>query len=170
MVFFTITNVFILQLNKSAILRKTIDYIKFLQNQNTKLKQENMALKMASRKQTLKDLLQPHSTDIDQINSLRESLADITPPQSDASLSPPHSDNSLPPSPDTYMSPQVKEESDEENSTVLSRGMLDHSRLTLCMFMLAIVAFNPFNMAVKTMKEVGEHYSGTGRSILSAGK
>lgn len=38
------------QLNKSAVLRKAIDYIRFLQQANQKLKQENMALKMANQK------------------------------------------------------------------------------------------------------------------------
>ena len=33
------------QLHKSAILRKAIDYIRFLQSQNIKLKDENMRLK-----------------------------------------------------------------------------------------------------------------------------
>lgn len=43
------------QLNKSAILRKTIDYIKYLQNQNARLKQENMALKLACQKSGVKE-------------------------------------------------------------------------------------------------------------------
>lgn len=38
------------QLNKSAILRKAIEYIRFLQQSNQKLKQENLALKMAMQK------------------------------------------------------------------------------------------------------------------------
>ena len=33
------------QVNKSAILRKAIDYIRFLQNENAKLKQENAQLR-----------------------------------------------------------------------------------------------------------------------------
>lgn len=40
----------IFQLNKSAILKKAIDYIKFLVNTNNRLKQENMALKLAASK------------------------------------------------------------------------------------------------------------------------
>ena len=35
------------KMNKSLILRKAIEYIRFLQNQNIKLKQENLRLKMA---------------------------------------------------------------------------------------------------------------------------
>lgn len=35
------------KMNKSLILRKAIDYIRFLQNQNIRLKQENLQLKQA---------------------------------------------------------------------------------------------------------------------------
>uniref|UniRef100_A0A8D3D041 Sterol regulatory element-binding protein 1 n=1 Tax=Scophthalmus maximus TaxID=52904 RepID=A0A8D3D041_SCOMX len=38
------------KLNKSAVLRKAIDYIRYIQQTNQKLKQENMALKMAAQK------------------------------------------------------------------------------------------------------------------------
>jgi len=36
------------QLNKSGVLRKAIEYIKYLQNNNARLKRENLALKAAS--------------------------------------------------------------------------------------------------------------------------
>lgn len=39
-----------MQLNKSAVLKKAIDYIRYLQQSNQKLKQENMALKMSTQK------------------------------------------------------------------------------------------------------------------------
>ncbi len=42
----------VLQLNKSAILRKAIEYIKFIQAANQRLKQENMALKMSGKQQS----------------------------------------------------------------------------------------------------------------------
>uniref|UniRef100_A0A8C9ZW37 Sterol regulatory element-binding protein 1 n=1 Tax=Sander lucioperca TaxID=283035 RepID=A0A8C9ZW37_SANLU len=38
------------KLNKSAVLKKAIDYIRYLQQTNQKLKQENMAFKMAAQK------------------------------------------------------------------------------------------------------------------------
>lgn len=37
-------------MHKSGVLRKAIDYIKYLQQVNHKLRQENLALKMASQK------------------------------------------------------------------------------------------------------------------------
>uniref|UniRef100_A0A8C7Z2A9 Sterol regulatory element-binding protein 1 n=1 Tax=Oryzias sinensis TaxID=183150 RepID=A0A8C7Z2A9_9TELE len=46
------------KLNKSAVLKKAIDYIRYLQQANQKLKQENMALKMAAQKnKSLKDIV-----------------------------------------------------------------------------------------------------------------
>jgi len=39
-------------LNKSAILRKAIDYINHLKGQNERLKKENMAMKMAAKQQS----------------------------------------------------------------------------------------------------------------------
>lgn len=47
------------QLNKSAVLRKAIDYIRYLQQSNQKLKQENMALKMVTQKNS-KDTVDSH--------------------------------------------------------------------------------------------------------------
>nr|1AM9_A Chain A, Protein (sterol Regulatory Element Binding Protein 1a) [Homo sapiens]1AM9_B Chain B, Protein (sterol Regulatory Element Binding Protein 1a) [Homo sapiens]1AM9_C Chain C, Protein (sterol Regulatory Element Binding Protein 1a) [Homo sapiens]1AM9_D Chain D, Protein (sterol Regulatory Element Binding Protein 1a) [Homo sapiens] len=45
------------KLNKSAVLRKAIDYIRFLQHSNQKLKQENLSLRTAVHKsKSLKDL------------------------------------------------------------------------------------------------------------------
>ena len=40
-----ICHVLLFQLHKSAILKKAIDYIRFLKSQNIKLKDENMRLK-----------------------------------------------------------------------------------------------------------------------------
>nr|CAD7594673.1 unnamed protein product [Timema genevievae] len=158
------------KLNKSAILRKAIDYIRFLQNTNTKLKHENMALKMASNKQTLKELLVPDGSDE---TSQRDCVCPVTPPHSDVSSpsrSPPHSEGSLPSSPEGSFTPEVKDEDDDCLLTP-TRGMLDHSRMVLCMLMLAVVSFNPLGMALGRFSELDGDYGGTvreGRTILNA--
>ncbi|KAL0883896.1 hypothetical protein ABMA27_015966 [Loxostege sticticalis] len=112
------------KLNKSAILRKTIDYIKYLQNQNARLKQENMALKMKYQKTGTKETTYEGA---------------YTPPHSDIS-SPYHSPHAL--DSDSPGSPEYK--MDDKYSKIVM-GMGDHSRLALCAFMVGLIAFNPFS-------------------------
>jgi sterol regulatory element-binding transcription factor 1 len=93
-----------------------------------------MALKMAARQNTLKDLLTTGKN--------VEYVLQDTPPASEESLSPARS---LPSSPE--YSTQIKDESDEE-SMGMTKGLLDHTRLTICMFMLAVISFNPFGIVL----------------------
>ncbi|XP_076274163.1 sterol regulatory element binding protein [Rhynchophorus ferrugineus] len=137
------------KLNKSAILRKTIEYIRFLQNSNTRLKEENMSLKMAARKNSLKSLL---------TNNMKYE-PDDTPPHSDAS-----SEHSLPSSPE--YNNNVKDESDDE-VILSSRGMLDQSRLTLCMFMFVLLAFNPFGFIMNKISTADSSGIPGSRTILA---
>lgn len=44
-------------MSKSAILRKALEYVRYLQQMNQKLIKENMALKMAAQKQSVNSLL-----------------------------------------------------------------------------------------------------------------
>lgn len=44
-------------MSKSAILRKALEYVRYLQQMNNKLVKENMALKMAAQKQSVNSLL-----------------------------------------------------------------------------------------------------------------
>lgn len=112
------------KLNKSAILRKTIEYIKYLRSQNTRLKQENIALKQVCQKSGVKEPIFEGG---------------YTPPHSDVS-SPYHSPHSI--DSDTPSSPEYKTE-DKYSKIVM--GMGDHSRLALCAFMVGLIAFNPFS-------------------------
>jgi sterol regulatory element-binding transcription factor 1 len=136
------------KLHKSAILRKAIDHIRHLQNQNNKLKQENMYLKnvMTESKHGLKDLL-----------TSQQNASVMTPPRSDESnpsLSPTHSDSSMPSSP--FCDSGIKDDSDDCSSDVSPvRGMSSHSRLTLCMFMLAVFIVNPFSKMLNTHSSGG---------------
>lgn len=142
------------KLNKSAILRKTIEYIRFLQNSNAKLKQENFTLKMAASKNTIKDLLGA-GANTEEVKMYYEP----SPPPSDvSSLSPTHS---IPASPEYS---QMKYDSDDEPMGI-TKGMLDHSKIAICMFMLAVISFNPFGFALNSISTGVQDY--TGRKILS---
>nr|AAA97864.1 HLH106 [Drosophila melanogaster] len=158
------------KLNKSAVLRKSIDKIRDLQRQNHDLKAELQRLQrelMARDGSKVKDLLQLGTRPGRASKKRRESSqtfttdAGLTPPrsdESDPSLSPMHSDISLPPSPyggSTASCSSGSSSSNEEPLVVPSsmRGMATHSRLGLCMFMFAILAVNPF----KTFLQRG-HY------------
>lgn len=140
------------KLHKSAILRKAIDHIRHIQNQNNKLKQENMYLKnvMTESKHGLKELLVSQQ---------------MTPPRSDESnpsLSPTHSDSSMPSSP--FCDSGIKDDSDDSSDVTSVRGMTSHSRLTLCMFMLAVFIVNPFSKMLNGYSG-GSGYSNTANDV-----
>lgn len=145
------------KLQKSGILRKAIEHIKALEHQNRLLKQENMALKMHLTNEkpgNLKELL-THTS------KLSENLVvgDLTPPrssdESNPSLSPEHSDNSLPASP--YSTDDCGSFS----------GISAHSKLTLCMFMFAMLVVNPFANLLQNGNNAGDvDYTPARRTIL----
>lgn len=143
------------KLNKSAILKKTIDYIRFLQNSNAKLKAENMTLKFASQRPNLRDLL---------------AIGELTPPRSDSS-EPSLSPASAPLSPASPSS--IKEEPDGlQNIHTVNKqevGMRDHTRLTLCGIMFMFLIFNPLGTILNSVEKFNYKYLNTkvdGRTIL----
>ncbi|EDV97523.1 GH14653 [Drosophila grimshawi] len=161
------------KLNKSAVLRKSIDKIRDLQRQNYELKSELQRLQsefMTRDGSKVKDLLQLGSNAVTMTTTsvasskkrrhqsiLCDTDAALTPPRSDVSdpsLSPLHSDISLPPSPyggsNTSCSSHGSSSKDELLVVPSSRrGMATHSRLALCMFMFAVLAVNPFKMLLQ---------------------
>ncbi|XP_055909282.1 sterol regulatory element-binding protein 1 [Eupeodes corollae] len=176
------------KLNKSAVLRKAVDKIRDLQRNNYELKSEVQRLQreLAARDGTkVKDLLSNHSHTMSKkkrkisiddeilygkpLLMLDESPAPMTPPRSDESnpsLSPSHSDISSPSSPCDSSNGSVRDE--EVIPSV--RGMGSHSRLTLCMFMFAVLAVNPFRAFLGNGSFDGaeeDDLSGVRRNILS---
>ncbi|XP_062603205.1 sterol regulatory element-binding protein 1-like [Saccostrea cucullata] len=145
------------KLNKSAILKKAIDYIRYLVNTNNRLKQENMALKLAASKHSnIEDLLKQ---------------TPLTPPSSEKG-SPIHlthfgSDGESPPNSPMY-------ESDSQSDSSLSGGnvmntMRDQTRMVLCVFMFAVLAFNPFGALIGSSSNsdgyIGQHAGRTLKNI-----
>ncbi|XP_048222117.1 sterol regulatory element-binding protein 1 isoform X1 [Perognathus longimembris pacificus] len=167
------------KLNKSAVLRKAIDYIRFLQHSNQKLKQENLSLRTAAHKsKSLKDLVSTcgngGSTDVPMDGLKPEVMDTLTPPPSDAgspSQSSPLSrgsggsgsgSDSEPDSP-VFEDSQVKP---EQLSSSHSRGMLDRSRLALCALVFLCLSCNPLASLLGSLSDATHVHHGPGRSML----
>lgn len=76
------------KMHKSGVLRKAIDYIKYLQQVNHKLRQENMVLKLANQKNKLLkgiDLGSLVDSDVDlKIDDFNQNVLLMSPPASDS--------------------------------------------------------------------------------------
>ncbi|XP_028843293.1 sterol regulatory element-binding protein 2 isoform X2 [Denticeps clupeoides] len=123
------------KMHKSGVLRKAIDYIKYLQQVNHKLRQENLTLKMANQKNK--------SVVLTEDVEMKPELQMMSPPASDSgSGSPPQFSpyciDSEPSSP-LLDHEQVKNEPDSP-STV---GVMDRSRLLLCALTFLCLSLNP---------------------------
>uniref|UniRef100_A0A8B9HCJ6 Sterol regulatory element-binding protein 2 n=1 Tax=Astyanax mexicanus TaxID=7994 RepID=A0A8B9HCJ6_ASTMX len=123
------------KMHKSGVLRKAIDYIKYLQQVNHKLRQENLALKMASQK---------HSKYNNDDVEMKPDVCVMTPPPSDSgSSSPPQFSpfclDSEPGSPLLEHEP-VKSEPASPSSSV---GVMDRSRVLLCALTFLCLSLNP---------------------------
>ncbi|KAK3872583.1 hypothetical protein Pcinc_022342 [Petrolisthes cinctipes] len=122
------------KLHKSQILKKAIDLIRHLQGQNKRLRAELHAYRMRDNNQKITDL-----------------LGSYTPPPSDISspASSPQSDSSLPPSPRSTKL-ELKEEVPSPSSSppymTVTQSMAEGTRMLLCTFMLAVLAFNPVGL------------------------
>ncbi|XP_061893096.1 sterol regulatory element-binding protein 1-like [Entelurus aequoreus] len=130
------------KLNKSAVLRKAIDYIRYIQQSNQKLKQENMALKMAAQKnKSLKDLV---AMEVDGPADVKAELP--TPPASDVGSPTSFSHCGSDSEPDSPMAEDTKPNagvSDRSSTGSGAGGMLDRSRMALCAFTFLFLSLNP---------------------------
>ncbi|KAM9434246.1 sterol regulatory element-binding protein 2 isoform 1-T1 [Clarias gariepinus] len=112
------------KMHKSGVLRKAIDYIKYLQQVNQKLRQENLALKMASQKHKSVCVV--------------DEVCVMTPPASDSgSASPQFSIDSEP------NSPLIESMKSEPASPPSSVCVMDRSRVLLCALTFLCVSLNP---------------------------
>lgn len=124
------------KMHKSGVLRKAIDYIKYLQQVNHKLRQENLTLKMANQKNKSACV-----SDVDL--ELKAEVSLISPPPSDSgSSSPaqlsPYCIDSEPGSP-LLEHEQLKSEPDSPSCV----GVMDRSRLLLCALSFLCLSLNP---------------------------
>ncbi|XP_056143330.1 sterol regulatory element-binding protein 2 [Lampris incognitus] len=123
------------KMHKSGVLRKAIDYIKYLQQVNHKLRQENLTLKMANQKNRPVVL----SEDIE----MKQEVVMMSPPASDSGSGSPHQFSpycvdSEPGSP-LLDNDQVKSEPNSPSSV----GVMDRSRVLLCALTFLCLSLNP---------------------------
>ncbi|XP_049602192.1 sterol regulatory element-binding protein 1 isoform X2 [Syngnathus scovelli] len=158
------------KLNKSAVLRKAIDVIRFLQQSNQKLKQENLALKMAAQKnKSLKDLV---AMEVDRVADVKMELP--TPPASDVGSPSSFSHCTSDSEPDSPMGEDTKPHMtmlDPLASGSSAGGMLDRSRMALCAFTFLFLSLNPLaNLICSSGGDTTSGASGAprhaGRSVL----
>ncbi|CAI5675277.1 unnamed protein product [Oreochromis niloticus] len=159
------------KLNKSAVLRKAIDYIRYLQQTNQKLKQENMALKMAAQKnKSLKDLV---AMEVDGQADVKSELP--TPPASDVGSPTSFSHCGSDSEPDSPMGEDTKPTigtPDQSTAGGSAIGMLDRSRMALCAFTFLFLSLNPLaalfcssgSSSSGNAEAVGTHHAG--RTVL----
>ncbi|XP_053577330.1 sterol regulatory element-binding protein 2 [Bombina bombina] len=157
------------KMHKSGVLKKAIDYIKYLQQLNQKLRQENMALKLANQKNKyLKgiDLSSLVDSNIEmKMDEFNQNILLMSPPASDSgspAVFSPYSVDSEPGSP--LLDDKVKDEPDSPSGL----GMMDRSRMLLCTMTFLCLSFNPLTSLLHS--EGGQPSNravhGTGRTML----
>lgn len=181
------------KLNKSAILKRSIEKIHDLEGENYELRLQNARLRemllaqgpIATDESSLKTLLlqkpvNPHKRRYTESSTSSE-YGNTSPPTSDESnpsLSPAHSDTgSIPLSPlgsdeiSTEIDRSAKRNKKNRMDNIATHGMSSISKLTLCAFMFAIITINPFGSLLSDPPSSGiivEETIGTRRNILYA--
>ncbi|XP_043821663.1 sterol regulatory element-binding protein 2 [Dromiciops gliroides] len=161
------------KMHKSGVLRKAIDYIKYLQQANHKLRQENMVLKLANQKTKLLkgiDLGSLVDNDIDmKMDDFNQNVLLMSPPASDSGSQAGFSPYSIDSEPGSPLLDDAKVKA-EPDSPPVALGMVDRSRILLCALTCLCLSFNPLT---SLLEWGGAHNSGqpapggSSRSILS---
>ncbi|XP_042200848.1 sterol regulatory element-binding protein 2 [Callorhinchus milii] len=152
------------KMNKSGVLRKAIDYIKYLQQANHKLRQENMALKVATQRSKVpKEMEISCLMDFDV--DVKEDFFCTPPPSDSGSLGTfsPCSIDSEPGSP-LLEDTTVK----EEPLSPPALAMLDRSRILLCTLTFLCLSFNPLTSLLQRggHSDLAEGAGHHGRNML----
>uniref|UniRef100_A0A8D0MQW7 Sterol regulatory element-binding protein 2 n=1 Tax=Sus scrofa TaxID=9823 RepID=A0A8D0MQW7_PIG len=161
------------KMHKSGVLRKAIDYIKYLQQVNHKLRQENMVLKLANQKNKLLkgiDLGSLVDNDVDlKIDDFNQNVLLMSPPASDSGSQAGFSPYSIDSEPGSPLLDDAKVK-DEPDSPPVALGMVDRSRILLCVLTFLCLSFNPLTALLQWggAHDSDPHpHSGSGRSVLS---
>ncbi|MFT7803994.1 sterol regulatory element-binding protein 2-like [Arapaima gigas] len=153
------------KMHKSGVLRKAIDHIKYLQQANRKLRQENLILKMAKRKNKSVHLIKDME--------MKPERLMMSPPTSDSGSSPPYrtSPYCVDSEPESPL-PEGERTKGEPDSPVSSLGVMDRSRLLLCAFTFLCLSMNPLPSLLGLGEQGGtawpsvESGNGPSRTIL----
>ncbi|KAK1331753.1 hypothetical protein QTO34_009728 [Cnephaeus nilssonii] len=151
------------KLNKSAVLRKAIDYIRFLQQSNQKLKQENWSLRAAAQKsKPLRDLVSACGGRGD----ADVPMEGVKPESSPLALSGKGGGSDSEPD-----SPVLEDSQATPLPPAHSRGLLDRSRLALCTLVFLCLSCNPLasllgSWALPGLSDATSTRQGSGRSML----
>nr|XP_060633122.1 sterol regulatory element-binding protein 2 [Anolis sagrei ordinatus] len=161
------------KMHKSGVLRKAIDYIKYLQQVNHKLRQENMVLKLANQKNKLLkgfDLSSLVDSDVDlKMDDFNQNALLMSPPASDSGSPAGFSPYSIDSEPGSPLLDDAKVK-DEPDSPAVALGMVDRSRMLLCALTFLCLSFNPLTSlleAQRTSDSDGPIRHGSARSTLS---
>lgn len=173
------------KMNKAGVLRKAIEVIMKLQNENARLKQENMSLKMAQQKrETITELVRKQK----EHQVKKEVMEDCTMIEAEAVKSEESNKTEevakassvitsplTPPTPD----PQSKDKTHikVEALPVNSCGMMDRTRVALFAFMFTFLFINPLSYIVPQLDKgmlfsnpvESERPYATGRTLHSYG-
>ena len=137
------------KMNKSAILRKAIEYIRHLQNKTGRLEQENKALKAK-----IQQMKEPRYSVLAGLQTQTVPGGSLSPPYSNPS----HSPGSVASASDSGFS--------DSDSPGASLGMMDKSRLALCMVMFSVLILNPFSPYIHDNDDIYSSDGSVGRTIL----
>ncbi|XP_006259032.1 sterol regulatory element-binding protein 2 isoform X1 [Alligator mississippiensis] len=161
------------KMHKSGVLRKAIDYIKYLQQVNHKLRQENMVLKLANQKNKLLkgiDLSSLVDNDVDlKMDDFNQNVLLMSPPASDSGSQAGFSPYSIDSEPGSPLLDDAKVK-DEPDSPPVALGMVDRSRILLCALTFLCLSFNPLTSLLegrRTAESDSPVYHGSGRSVLT---
>ncbi|MGH0187983.1 UNVERIFIED_CONTAM: hypothetical protein FKN15_027103 [Acipenser sinensis] len=168
------------QVHKSGVLRKAIDYIRYLQQVNQRLRQENLALKMGNHKNKLKnvDLSSLLDSDVEmKTDDFKQNLLMMSPPASDSGSAAEFSPYSIDSEPGSPLLDDAKVKQDPDCSPS-SLGVPDRSRVLLCALTFLCLSFNPLSSLLggrgsSLGSSPGEGPHGSGRTMLgiqNAGK
>ncbi|XP_048847961.1 sterol regulatory element-binding protein 2 isoform X3 [Brienomyrus brachyistius] len=123
------------KMHKSGVLRKAIDYIKYLQQTNHKLRQENLTLKMANQKNK--------SVCLTDDTEMKPEMVMMSPPASDSGSGSPHQFSPYCVDSEPGSPLLDHEQMKSEPNSPASVGVMDRSRILLCALTFLCLSLNP---------------------------